>query len=524
MKSSHVAHESRQIQSYVSNDDQPLENPVAVSSSVCDRQPFRWEVRNMTDSSNDSAETPHSRAEASVQFTLRNLRERADQKIFWLLIGEWFLVLFGSFGLAVQSATLPVNSLSAVVIGAGLLSTLPLLMLLQMSGTWQARWTVVVTQGCLSTLLWCASGGRPEAFVHLYAWLVVLAWYRDVRYLFSVLGVAVGGNALTLAAGLLPGLDLAASGGWQLAWLIGLIAELGIIGSLVHGEVQRLRLRAGYDIDLEQAQSELTQGYVKSTRELVEECDRLRQEVATQVERRRTAETARSEAVRELLGLRRELGRQGTSLLKRLTERNASDLPAGWRAYWQTVHDDVKGLTGLLDEAPLMPSPDLPSEAAEVSSADRDDALLQRKPTALRALLVTRNTSQKMMATVALEAEGYSVDTVATGPAAYYSIMLNDYRLILVDVDLPGDEGYDTLEALRLLPADRIRETNCVFALTNELTPDRILRCTSIRVDGVFLKPLKVEALRQTVPIPSQDRSEESAKSSWQKSGAGMAL
>ena len=43
--------------------------------------------------------------------------------------------------------------------------------------------------------------------------------------------------------------------------------------------------------------------------------------------------------------------------------------------------------------------------------------------------------------------------------------MLHDYDLIMVDVDLPGDEGFDTLEALRLLPPGGVRDSKSVTRL-----------------------------------------------------------
>ena len=110
-----------------------------------------------------------------------------------------------------------------------------------------------------------------------------------------------------------------------------------------------------------------------------------------------------------------------------------------------------------------------------------------------------RNPLQQAKAVAAMETVGYKVDVVPNGPRTYYSVMLNDYALIVVDIDLPGEEGFDTLEALRLLPPDRVGEFNCLYAVTAALTPNRVLRCTELKVDGMFVKPLNAEALQQSL-------------------------
>ena len=91
------------------------------------------------------------------------------------------------------------------------------------------------------------------------------------------------------------------------------------------------------------------------------------------------------------------------------------------------------------------------------------------------------------------------MDVVPNGPRTYYSVMLNDYSVIIVDIDLPGEEGFDTLEALRLLPEERIGQSKSLFAITAERTPERILRCTELQVDGIFDKPLNSEALQRSL-------------------------
>ena len=73
--------------------------------------------------------------------------------------------------------------------------------------------------------------------------------------------------------------------------------------------------------------------------------------------------------------------------------------------------------------------------------------------------------------------------------------MLREYELIVVDVDLADDEGFDTIEALRLLPQG-VSNTTGLFALSRARSPEAVLRSTQLGVDGFFVKPLTADALR----------------------------
>ena len=210
-----------------------------------------------------------------------------------------------------------------------------------------------------------------------------------------------------------------------------------------------------------------------ATQNLVAERDFLKCELASLKEHHARCESARFAALSELLTLRRELAARGT-ISKFACP--VADLPS---------FESAEMASDLI----LTDSDDLPSVQCEFDK---------------RALLMMRNPLQLNRAVAAMATDGYAVDVVSNGPGTYYSVMMNDYSLIVVDIDLPDDEGFDALEALRLLPTDRVAQSNCLFALTATLTPDRVLRCTDLGVDGMFVKPLTAESLRRTGPQTSQ--------------------
>ena len=76
-------------------------------------------------------------------------RERADSQIFWLLIAQWAVIMSTSIAMATRWQHARLDTLSAAVIWVGVLSVLPLAMVLRSPGSRWSRWTVVVSQGVM---------------------------------------------------------------------------------------------------------------------------------------------------------------------------------------------------------------------------------------------------------------------------------------------------------------------------------------------------------------------------------------
>jgi CheY-like chemotaxis protein len=428
---------------------------------------------------------------------LLELRHRADSQIFWLLVAQWAVILSASIAMATRWQSARLDSLSSAVIWVGSLSFLPLVMVLRSPGNRWSRWTVVVSQGVMSSLLWYVSGGRPEAHLQLFAWLVVVALYRDVFVLLATAAAALVGDAVVLGCCTLPTLSTGGTAQWvtHLAWLACLFAETSFLIAFVLLDRQSLATLAKRAVTLETVQSECRATVEEMTRTHAWEQEQSKGEVASLTQRRAAAEAARFETMRELLSLRREVGAHAAWILKLF---GTSDSPRTLesRAQSDALREQAEHLRQLVD----LPPGDSPDQSPEISpdanTIPLDDPASKAGK---RAMLMIRNPLQQAMAVTALESEEFTVDVVPNGPRAYYSVMLNDYSAIIVDIDLPGEEGFDTIEALRLLPPDRVAETNCLFALTTALTPERVLRCTDLKVDGMFVKPLKAETLHQTL-------------------------
>lgn len=449
-------------------------------------------------------------------------REQADAKIFWLLVAQWAVVLSTSVAMAGRLKEVRLDVLSSAVVWVSFLSILPLGMVLRLPGTWQARWTVVISQGVMSSLLWFVSGGRPDTHLHLFAWLIVLSLYRDMSVLLAVAVTAMAGHLVVFGSSNLPGFPSNDPAQWfnHLVWLTWLFGETAFVSAFVLIDRQGLWSRLERDHALESLKGRFQDKFDQVSKKLVEERDDLKFELASLKVRHASLESARSQASRELLSLRQDIATQGTAILK-LTSRPAdSELNSDWRSHWQALRQQAQHLMRLVD----IPSLEDQSEAQPASAVTNAEERLEIAEQDKRAMLLMRNPLQQAKAVTALEEEGFKVDVVPNGPRTYYSVMLNDYSLIVVDIDLPGDEGFDTLEALRLLPPDRISRSKCLFAVTSEMTSERVLRCTDLKVDGIFLKPLKAESLHQTlaggmaVGSGSPDRSSSETPTGWSSS------
>lgn len=66
-----------------------------------------------------------------------------------------------------------------------------------------------------------------------------------------------------------------------------------------------------------------------------------------------------------------------------------------------------------------------------------------------RILVIDDEESIRALLTDFLETEGFSVTAVATGEEGYQEAMRDDYRLIMCDLSLPGDDGITIIEHIK---------------------------------------------------------------------------
>jgi two-component system OmpR family response regulator len=148
--------------------------------------------------------------------------------------------------------------------------------------------------------------------------------------------------------------------------------------------------------------------------------------------------------------------------------------------------------------------------------------LIKSSPIAMRLLLVEDEPDLVTGLLRALRTEGYSVDHATHGKDGLHKALHTDYNLIILDVMLPGLDGWTFLERLRAthstpvlmltardLPADRVRGLNAgaddylikPFDLSELLARLRALIRRSARKASALLDlgPVQIDTTARTV-------------------------
>lgn len=115
---------------------------------------------------------------------------------------------------------------------------------------------------------------------------------------------------------------------------------------------------------------------------------------------------------------------------------------------------------------------------------------MNRMMAAMRVLFIEDEPDLAGALARALRREGYAVDLASTGDDGLFKALSTDYRLIVLDVMLPGLNGWQVLERLR----ERGRDTPVLMLTARDTTPDRV-RGLDMGADDYLVKPCDTEEL-----------------------------
>ena len=100
---------------------------------------------------------------------------------------------------------------------------------------------------------------------------------------------------------------------------------------------------------------------------------------------------------------------------------------------------------------------------------------------------------------MSLTAAGYSCDCLDNGVAAADAVEKKRYDLILLDVMLPGIDGFELMEFLAPL------EIPVIFITARSALKDRI-RGLKLGADDYIVKPFEMQVLIGGHPVPGRDQ------------------
>lgn len=140
----------------------------------------------------------------------------------------------------------------------------------------------------------------------------------------------------------------------------------------------------------------------------------------------------------------------------------------------------------------------LPMAPAEKEPAPevRREALIESTAQARRILVVDDNTDAALTLALLLQASGHDTAVAHDGLSALVKAEETDAEIVLLDIGLPGMDGYETAKRLRQSPRTR----NVVLAaLTGYGQAQDIERARACGFDRHFTKPVDIEILKAFV-------------------------
>lgn len=128
------------------------------------------------------------------------------------------------------------------------------------------------------------------------------------------------------------------------------------------------------------------------------------------------------------------------------------------------------------------------------SSVAPPDETLPRLYTGKRALVVDDNLTNRLLATLLLQRMGFQVDSVEDGESALRAVIKKGYSVILLDLRLPGLDGYGVATSVRELEI-----STPIIACTAHTQDEYEERVRQAGMNAFLTKPLSERLLRDSV-------------------------
>ena len=112
----------------------------------------------------------------------------------------------------------------------------------------------------------------------------------------------------------------------------------------------------------------------------------------------------------------------------------------------------------------------------------------------INILVVDDSKDNRILVNLFLRHEGAKVDQAASGEEAIEKMSLSDFAIVLMDIQMPGMDGYETLKALQ---ASGFKKP--VIALTAHAMKEEKLKTAAVGFGDHITKPVDKELLVNTI-------------------------
>jgi signal transduction histidine kinase len=178
----------------------------------------------------------------------------------------------------------------------------------------------------------------------------------------------------------------------------------------------------------------------------------------------------------------------------------ASDLVAAMGGSLQVTSEVGRGsdfwfeipMVGAQREAEVEPAKRLPA-AANTSATQLSDLVRTKS---LRVLLAEDVRVNQQLVVRTLEKRGHAIDVASDGQEAVQLAANNSYDVILMDVQMPGMDGFQATEAIRKI--QRLQQIPIIALTAHAMVGDR-QRCLAAGMNDYLAKPLDLMKLVEMV-------------------------
>ena len=117
----------------------------------------------------------------------------------------------------------------------------------------------------------------------------------------------------------------------------------------------------------------------------------------------------------------------------------------------------------------------------------------------VRILLVEDNTTNKTVVLKILEKLGYNADTVSNGTEALDALKRRLYDLVLMDIQMPGMDGFKATRAIRNSSLSIFNPDVPIIAMTAHAMKGDKEKCLQAGMDDYLSKPIRPEELAAVI-------------------------
>src|SRR5688572_23598754 len=114
-------------------------------------------------------------------------------------------------------------------------------------------------------------------------------------------------------------------------------------------------------------------------------------------------------------------------------------------------------------------------------------------------LLVDDNPANLMALEAVLDGLGLRISRASSGEEALRRLLGDDYAAVLLDLSMPGLDGFETAKLIRSRP--RSRETPVIFLTAHDPAAFPVTEAYKLGVVDYLVKPIAPEVLRSKVSV-----------------------